>query len=169
MTPQTTNPQLVLHRLLDAPIELVFKVWTDPEHLTAWWGPKGSSITVKQFNLQPGGIFHYCMQHPNAGQMWALFKYVEISPVTKLVFTSSFADADANIIIGPFFTTWPLEILNTLTLEAVDGKTKLTLTGGPINATAEEMEAYASMIPNMEQGFGGSFERLDDHLKTITA
>lgn len=169
MTQQTTNPQLVLTRLLNAPVELVFKVWTEPEHLAAWWGPTGSTLTVQKFDLQPGGVFHYCMQHPNAGELWAMFKFREISPVNKLVFVSSFSDAEGNITQGPFFKTWPLEVLNVLTLEDVDGKTKLTLSGGPINATAEEMEVYANMIPNMEQGFAGTFVRLDDYLKTLTA
>ena len=169
MTQQTTNKKLVLTRILDAPAELVFKAWTEPERLAQWWGPKGSSITVEKFDLQPGGVFHYCMQHPNAGEMWAMFKFREISPITKLVFVSSFADAEGNIIRGPFFTTWPLEILNILTLEETDGKTTLTLTGEPIHATAEEMQEYAKMIPNMEQGFAGTFERLDDYLRSATA
>jgi len=169
MTQQTTNPKLVLTRILDAPVELVFKAWTEPERLAQWWGPKGSSITVQKFDLQPGGVFHYCMQHPNAGEMWALFTFREISPVNKLVFVSSFSDADGNIIVGPFFTTWPLEILNILTLEETNGKTTLTLTGEPINATAEEMQAYTNMISNMEQGFAGTFERLDDYLSSTNA
>lgn len=169
MTQQTTDPKLVITRVLDAPVELVFKAWTEPERLAQWWGPKGSSITVQKFDLQPGGIFHYCMQHPNAGEMWAKFTFREILPINKLVFVSSFADADGNINRGPFFTTWPLEILNILTLEDTNGKTTLTLTGEPINATAEEMQAYANMISNMEQGFAGTFERLDDYLSSATA
>ncbi len=64
------QPQLVLTRSLDAPRDLVFKVWTQPQHLAQWWGPAGMDIEVLRFDLQPGGIFHYAMRLPNGTAMY---------------------------------------------------------------------------------------------------
>ncbi|WP_345949340.1 SRPBCC domain-containing protein [Mucilaginibacter sp. PAMB04274] len=166
MTSQT-EPVLEITRILDAPPELVFKAWTEPERLAKWWGPKGSRITIKKFDLKPEGTFHYCMDHPNGTEMWGLFVFHEVSAPRKLVFVSSFADPEGNIIRGPFFSNWPLEIKNVLTLEETDGKTIMTLKGGPINATEDEMAQFAKMTQSMQQGFGGSFNVLEEYLKSI--
>lgn len=167
MTQSNEKSQLVITRELDAPAALVFQAWTDPEMLAKWWGPKGSAIKVNKFELEPGGTFHYCMDHPNGQEMWGLFSFREILPPTRLTFVSSFSDAEGNITRGPFFPNWPLEILNIITLEEKEGKTTLTLTGGPINANEDELQLYASIIPSMEQGFGGSFDQLEEYLKTL--
>jgi len=167
MTEQQVNePQLVITRVFNAPAALVFKAWTEPVGLAQWWGPAGTTITIKTLDLKPGGRFHYCMHMPNGGEMWGLFTYREITPPQKLVFVNSFSDAEGNIVRGPFFPNWPLEILNTLTLEETDGKTTLTLKGGPINATEEEMQVFATHVQSMQGGFGSSFNRLDEYLAT---
>lgn len=159
------DKQLVIERVFNAPRELVFKAWTEADRLAQWWGPKGANIEVKQLDLRPGGMFHYYLSAANGSEMWGRFVYEEILAPERLVFVSSFSDKDANATHGPFFDgVWPLVIRNILTLEDANGKTKLKLTGQPINATAEEMKMYAGMITNMEQGFGGTFDQLDDYL-----
>lgn len=64
--------------------------------------------------------------------------------------------------------TWPLEILNIMTFTEEDGKTKLTITGGPVNATQEEQETYKANQESLRTGFGGSFDKLDDYFLTQT-
>jgi uncharacterized protein YndB with AHSA1/START domain len=162
---ETSQPQLVIRRVFEAPRQLVFNAWTEPERLAKWWGPRGSTIMIKKFELMPGGIFHYGMAMPN-GEMWGIFTFREITPPERLLFVSSFSDAEGNIIRGPFFPNWPLEILNTLVLEESNGKTVLTLKGVPINATEQEMKVFATHIQNMQQGFGGTFDQLEEYLKT---
>ncbi|HUP13763.1 MAG TPA: SRPBCC domain-containing protein, partial [Niastella sp.] len=110
------------------------------------------------------GTFHYRMGMPDGNEMWGLFTFREMEAPGKLVFVNSFADADGNIARAPFFTDWPLEILNILTLEEDNGKTKLTLRGNPINATAGEYERYLSLFDSMKQGFGGTFDQLDEYV-----
>ncbi|MBE9584676.1 SRPBCC domain-containing protein [Mucilaginibacter sp. JRF] len=159
-----TTQSLVLTRTLNAPVALVFKAWTDREALAQWWGPQGSTVTVKEFNLTPGGLFHYHLSSQH-GEMWALFKFREIEAPGKLVFVSSFSDEDGNLTRGPFFPNWPLEILNILTLEEADGKTLLTLTAEPINATADETKVFTDLHPSMQQGYAGTFIQLENYLK----
>ena len=159
--------ELVITRVFDAPRKLVFKAWSEAAHLAEWWGPPGSAIEIKKLEFRPGGAFHYRMTIPGFGEIWGLFVYREIVEPERIVFVSSFCDEDGNIILSPFFKIWPLEILNTLALVEQGGKTTMTLSGGPINATEEELEAYESMKGSMQQGFGGTFDRLDTYLAKI--
>jgi uncharacterized protein YndB with AHSA1/START domain len=78
-------------RVFHAPRALVWKAWTEPERLAAWWGPKGSKLEVKKHELRTGGLFHYAMHGP-AGTMYGRFIYEEITPPERLSFTSGFAD-----------------------------------------------------------------------------
>lgn len=167
MTQETKTPQLVITRVLNAPRELVFKMWTQAEHLAHWWGPKGFEPTVKKLEFKPGGEFHYGMKGANGLEIWGKFIYRDIVEPEKIVYVNCFADEDGNTIRSPFIPNWPLEILNTVTFEFEDGKTKLTIAAGPINVTKEEMETFRTNTAGMQQGFGSILEKLDEYLATI--
>ncbi|MBS1531086.1 MAG: SRPBCC domain-containing protein [Bacteroidetes bacterium] len=159
-----TTQELVITRIYNAPRKLVYKAWSDAEALAQWWGPAGMTLTVKKLDFRPGGIFHYGMGLPNGAMMWGIFKYRDIKEPEQIVFVNSFADEDGNITRAPFHPAWPLEILNKLVLEEHDGKTTMTLSGGPVNATKEEFEVFAASIPQMEGGFKGTFDQLEAFL-----
>jgi uncharacterized protein YndB with AHSA1/START domain len=163
------QPQLVITRTLDAPRELVFRAWTEPQHLGQWWGPAGMDIEVVSFDLRPGGIFHYAMRPPNGPAMYGRMAYREIAPPERLVWVNSFADAAGNVVQSEYFKAneFPLEIFNVLTLTETDGKTTLTLQGCPINASESQVQFYQAMFPSMEKGFGGTFDQLVAYLKTM--
>jgi hypothetical protein len=59
--------QIISSRIFDAPIEMVFQAWTDPDHLKKWWGPKGFSNTFHEFDLRPGGKWRFIMHGPEKG------------------------------------------------------------------------------------------------------
>ncbi|MBX4147823.1 SRPBCC family protein [Paenibacillus lautus] len=158
---------LLLSRVFNAPRELVFKVWTDPEHFGKWWGPQGYSLEVITMDVRPGGMFLGCQKSPDGNQaMWGKFVYQEVIVPEKLVFIQSFSDEEGNTIRAPFNANWPLEIMNIITLEEIDGKTTLTMQGGPVNATAEEQVAFDGMAPMVKQGFGGTFDQLAQYLES---
>ncbi|WP_339218096.1 SRPBCC domain-containing protein [Paenibacillus sp. FSL W7-1332] len=158
---------LLLSRVFNAPRELVFKVWTDPEHFGKWWGPQGYSLEVITMDVRPGGMFLGCQKSPDGNQaMWGKFVYQEVIVPEKLVFIQSFSDEEGNTIRAPFNANWPLEIMNIITLEEIDGKTTLTMQGGPVNATAEEQAAFDEMAPMVKQGFGGTFDQLAQYLES---
>jgi uncharacterized protein YndB with AHSA1/START domain len=159
--------EFVVERVFEAPRKLVWQAWTEPERLAQWWGPKGAAIRVAKHELRPGGIFHYAMQLQPGRDIWGRFIYREIAAPDRLVFVSSFSDADGGITRPPFRQLgddWPLEILNTLALVEQGGQTTLTLRGCPINATEEGRKAYASMIGSMQQIYAGTFDKLAEHL-----
>jgi uncharacterized protein YndB with AHSA1/START domain len=104
------------------------------------------------------------MAYKPGHEMWGRFVYRDITAPERLVYVSSFSDDSAGLTRAPFKDTFPLEILNTLTLSEQDGKTVLTLRGRPLNATAEEVATFIDMLPSMQQGFGGTFDQLAAYL-----
>jgi uncharacterized protein YndB with AHSA1/START domain len=159
--------EFVFTRAFDAPRDLVWKAWTDPQALGQWWGPKGAAIRVINFELKPGGMFHYAMAFQPGHDMFGRFVYREIVAPERLVFVNSFSDAAGGITRAPFpqlKDKWPLEVLNVMTLTESAGKTTLTLRGGPINAAEEERAMFAGNLDSMRQGFGGTFEKLAEWL-----
>jgi len=163
---QTTTQELVITREFNAPRELVFKVCSEAEHLAQWWGPKGSTLTVRSFDFNPGGIFHYSMEMGSM-VMWGKFRYIEMTKPERIVFINSFSDEAGNVTPNAFLPDFPLEIMNILTLTEQDGKTTLILKGGPINATEKEMNTFQGMLGGLQQGFAGTFEQLDNYLETL--
>lgn len=164
--------EFVISRTFDAPRDLVWKVWTDAEHLAQWWGPKGCSIRVAKLDVRPGGMFHYAMAYQPGQEMWGRFVYREIAPPERMVYVSSFSDEEGGITRAPFPQlkgTFPLEVLNTLTLSEDNGRTTMTVRGGPLNATEEERATYRGMFGSMQQGFTGTFESLDAYLAKLRA
>jgi uncharacterized protein YndB with AHSA1/START domain len=159
--------ELTISRIFDAPIDIVYKAWTQPEQLAKWWGPTGFKILVANLDLRPGGMFLYSMQSPDGQEMWGRFVYKEIEAPTRLVFVNSFTDEKGNIIRAPFSPVWPLEVFNILTFSDYGTKTAISLKGWPLNATLEEHAAFKAMHEGMNQGFKGTFDQLDSHLARL--
>lgn len=159
---------LVYTREYDAPRQLVWDALTQAEHLKHWWGPVGLEMKHTTVDLRVGGLFHYGMATPDGNEMWGRFMYNEIEEPNKLVFTSSFSNAQGEIAPPPFpGLVFPAEIRNTVTLQERDGKTIMTWSGQPVNATDEEVKTFEGLIGSMQQGFGGTFEQLHNYLNKI--
>lgn len=109
---------LKIERMFDAPRELVFKVWTQPEHMAKWFGPRGFKSTILRSELRPGGHYRIHMLGPD-GDHWTQGVYLEVIPPERFSYTYAWADANGN-------PTRP-ETTLTVTLEDLGGKTKLTL------------------------------------------
>jgi uncharacterized protein YndB with AHSA1/START domain len=158
------DAEFAITRVFNAPRELVFKAFTEPERLAQWWGPKGCAIEVRKLDLRPGGVLHYSMRMGNHPPIWGKFVYREIAPPERVVFVNSFSDENCGLTQNPWMPEWPLEVLNTLTLTEHEGRTTLSLRGGPINASEEQRKAFEANCKGMEQGFAGTFDQLDAYL-----
>ena len=140
--------ELTLTRMINAPVETVFRAWTDPVQVAKWWGPKDFTNPVCELDTRPGGKIKIDMTGPDgtAYPMGGLFH--EIDEPRKLVFTSTaFADENGNN---------QLEVLNTIVFEDHNGKTKLTLTAAVKKATP----AVAAPVAGMHEGWSQSLDRL---------
>lgn len=78
--------EIVITRLLDAPRERVFRLWTTPEHITRWWGPVGFTTTVHEMNVVPGGRWKLTMHGPDGRDYRNTITFLEVLPPEKLVF-----------------------------------------------------------------------------------
>jgi uncharacterized protein YndB with AHSA1/START domain len=162
--PPPGERELVITRVFDAPRKLVWKAFTESDRLAQWWGPQGFTMLVRTLDFRPGGVFHYAMRAPDGHVMWGKFVYREIQAPERMVFVNSFSDEDGAIIRAPFSPTWPLEVLNTVTLTESDGTTTVTLRGGPINATEKERDTFWNSQQSVQQGFAGTFDQLAAYL-----
>jgi uncharacterized protein YndB with AHSA1/START domain len=155
---------LVITRTLEAPRELVWKAFTEPERMARWWGPPGSNVGRYTMDFRPGGRYHFSLTFPQGGEMWGLFVYQEISPIERLVYHHSFSNAEGNIAASPFGGAWPARILSTLEFVENGSSTEVTLRWSPLEATSEEEAAFSALIGDMTNGWGGTLDRLATYL-----
>jgi uncharacterized protein YndB with AHSA1/START domain len=96
MTNDSGSPDaVVIERTFDAPVDLIWQMWTDPEHFKAWYGPDGATIPTATMDVRVGGSRHLCMEvhTPNGPtQMWFAGEYLEVIEHRRLVYTESMSD-----------------------------------------------------------------------------
>jgi uncharacterized protein YndB with AHSA1/START domain len=156
---QPEEQELVITRVFDAPRELVFKSWTEPERLMRWWGPKGFTSPVCKIDLRPGGVFHNCMRSPEGKDYWSQGVYREIVKPERIVCTDTFANEKGNPVSPQDYgmsPDWAAEMLITVTFTEHAGKTRLTLQHSPMNPGPDR--------DMCEQGWNESLDKLEDYL-----
>jgi uncharacterized protein YndB with AHSA1/START domain len=118
MNDATTGRELVITRLFDAPRELVFRCWTEPEHLAKWFGPAGFTAPSVTVNATEGGTWRTCIRDAERGEeYWASGVYLEIVEPERLVFSFRWDPQEGQ----------PREdTLVTVILADRDGKTEMT-------------------------------------------
>jgi uncharacterized protein YndB with AHSA1/START domain len=164
-----TSKDFVVLRVFDAPRDLVWKAFTDPERMKEWWGPKGFTVISSKMDLRPGGTYHYGMKAPNGSAMWGKFVFREIVAPERMVFINSFSDEAGGITRHPMAPTWPLEMLSTFTFaEEPGGKTKVTIRWSAYKASEEEQKTFDTSHDGMRQGWGGTMDQLADYLAKTT-
>ena len=160
-----TSPDFVISRVFNAPREMLWKCFTEPEHVPKWWGPKGVTSSVKTLDLRPGGMCHYKMITPDGQVWWGKSVYREIAASSRLVFINSFSDEDAGLTRHPLGPTWPLEMMTIITFEEQPGgKSKVTIRWTPHNPTAEERQTFDAGHDSMRMGWTGSLDQLEAYL-----
>ena len=144
MTANKTDIAIV--RIFDAPVESVWKYWTQPEYFKQWWGPAAATCTASRIDFRVGGTYHNCLRVQDAEgkamDVWATGTYKVVEPFEKIVFTDSFADADGNIVPASYYgmADSDNEQEVALTFEALgDNKTKMTLQHTRLDRTTREV------------------------------
>ncbi|WP_316822473.1 SRPBCC domain-containing protein [Pedobacter gandavensis] len=141
--------ELFITHLFDAPVEMVFQAWTNPEQLTKWYAPDGCSITYKNLELKENGSFHSCIHDPVHGPCWVKGQYLEVKSPERLVFSMTLSNEAGDTLAATEAGKpgdWPLEIITTVSFSPVGKQTKLTLHQSVPEASAKENGAYQSWI-----------------------
>lgn len=115
--PTMNGHELLLTRMLDAPRELVFKAWTNPEHVSCWWGPTDFTVPSIHMDVRPGGSYRACLRSDEGAEHWVQGVFREIIVPEQLVFSWAWEDDDGK----PGHETQV-----TVTFEDVGGKTLMT-------------------------------------------
>jgi len=85
-TNSTSDREIIISRVLNAPRELVFEAWTDPKHIIKWWGPKGFTNTFYEMDVRPGGVWRFMMHGPNGVDYPNKVVYLEVVKPERLVY-----------------------------------------------------------------------------------
>ncbi len=145
----SSEKEMSLTRVINAPRQVIFKAWTDPEQLAKWWGPNGFTNPVCKIDAKPGGTIYVDMKAPDGTVYPMDGEFHEIVEPERLVFTSAALDKNGKRLF---------EVLNTVTFTEENGKTKLSLHAAVSNITAEGRP----YLDGMNEGWNQSIDRLDE-------
>ena len=151
---------LVVERSFNAPRELVWRAWTEPEHFMRWYGPKGFTMTTCEIDFRVGGRHIFGLRSPDGWGYWTTGVYREIVPFERWVATDTLADEHGNVVTAAHYGMGgdsPMETVITVALEDLGaGKTKLTL--------RQAGWADNSMAAGASGGWNQAFDKLADIL-----
>ena len=146
---ETSERELVITRTFEAPRSLVYKAWTEPEHMVNWLGPQGFTSKILKSELRVGGAYRFHMRDAQGGDHWQQGVFREIVEPEKLVFTYEWANAQGE-------ATRP-QTMVTIILEDLGGKTRMTLRQGIFESVTARDDHRG--------GWSSSFERLAEYVK----
>jgi uncharacterized protein YndB with AHSA1/START domain len=154
--------ELIITRLFDAPREIVWKSWTEPEIVMQWWGPKNFTSPSCRIDFRVGGSYLYCMRSPEGKDIWSGGVYREIDKPGKIVCTAGFTDEKGNPVPAASYgmnPDFPAEMLMTVTFDVQAGRTRLTLrhagipAGDSLDMTKagwnESLDKFAGVVAQM--------------------
>jgi uncharacterized protein YndB with AHSA1/START domain len=139
------NRTLTIEKKFNAPLQLVWNAWSQPEHIGQWWGPKGMETKVIEHEFKVGGHWKYVMQMPNGGEFITEGIYSQIVEHEKIVSSADFKPMTEGVEIQALF-------------EADGDKTKFTF--NVVHPTAAYCKQQEQM--GFYNGWGSTFDRLDE-------
>lgn len=139
---------LTLERTFNAPIQLVWDAWTQPEHITQWWGPKGMETKVIEHDFRVGGQWKYSMTMPDGNEFITDGVYSAIEELRKIISSANFKPMTEGVEIQALF-------------EEDGDKTKFTF--NVVHPTEEYCKQQEKM--GFYNGWGSTFERLNAFLE----
>ncbi len=155
MTPETSTAdrEIVLTRLVNAPPALVFEAWTNSEHVSRWWGPRGFTTTTHEMDLRPDGVWRHTMHGPDGVDYPDRIIYREVVRPERLVYD-----------LGSDLEDDPGQIHVTVTFDDREGKTCITMR--LVFASAAEREMVVEQHHAIEGG-NQHLDRLEEYLATM--
>lgn len=156
-----------ISREFDAPINLVWKVYTEAEHMKKWFAGPGMEMTYCTLDLRPRGMMHY--KQEGAGMvLWGRFIFKEIDEPNRMTYLSSFSNENAEVAPNPFSPAWPAEIMNVMTLTENNGKTTVHLSAEAYNASQGEIDGFKAANEGMNQGYKVTLDKLESYLAELS-
>ena len=157
-----TKDAIVIERTFNAPVNLIWQLWTQPAHFQNWYGPQSASVPVAEMDVRVGGKRLICMEMQRTDgsmKMWTTGEYIEVIPNERLVYSESMADENGNVMSASdmgMSEGFPMTTEVIVVLEDLGGRTKMTMThaGMPANQGASS-------------GWEQAFAKMEDYIKTV--
>jgi len=148
--------EYTMSRVFDAPVEKLWRAWSDPDTFKMWWGPKGFTSESAVTDFRVGGRYVWNMHSPEGKDFYSAGEFKEIVPMKKIVFTDSFSDENGKAIPASTYGlpgNWPMELTTTVTFEKMNGKTKMTWNepGIPEESLKDAREGGKESMDKLEQ------------------
>jgi uncharacterized protein YndB with AHSA1/START domain len=145
----TADRELRLTRTLDAPVELVWEVWTQPQHIAQWWGPNGFTNTISKMEIEPGGEWDLVMHGPDGTDYKNKSVFKEIIPLKKIVYEH---------VSSPKFVA-------TIEFEAKGEQTFLSW-----HMLFDSLEQFVQVVKTFkaDEGLKQNIEKLNQYLKDMS-
>jgi uncharacterized protein YndB with AHSA1/START domain len=156
MTEPAERDAVVLERRLSAPAEVIWQLWTDPEHFAQWYGPSGATVSVITMDVRVGGARHIAMEMTTPRgpmRMWLAGEHLEVVPPERLVYTDARSDADGNILspeAAGMPPGYPAITEVHLELRESAGTTTLTLTHVGVPADSPAASGWTAALDKLE-------------------
>ena len=150
--------EIVVNRVFNLPVSVVWLALTDAEYFKKWWGPRGFTCPSSKMEAKVGGKYLSCMRGPDGKEYWSTGVVKELIPERKLVLTDSFSDEKGNIKPAREYGMpgdWPKELLITVYLEEADGATKMKL---------KHQGIPGEMREDCIKGWNESFDKLEENI-----
>lgn len=162
----TLKRELRISRIFDAPRELVWKAFTEPDRMKKWWGPETFTTPYIKSDFRVGGKYLVCMRSPDNKDFWSAGSYLEIDPYKKLMMTDSFADENGNVVSASFYgmsPDFPMESHVTFNFEEDDNRdrTRFIMVYDDVSGIPEDH------MKDMTQGWNEMFDKLSGYLAAI--
>jgi uncharacterized protein YndB with AHSA1/START domain len=143
---------VVIERSFDAPPDLIWQMWTEPEHFKAWYGPDGATVPVAKMDVRPGGSRLVCLEMDTPRglvRMWFTGEYRQVAENQRLVYTESMADENGNVVPpsdAGMPPGHPATTEVTVELHDLGGRTKMVLTHTGIPADSPGAAGWAMAL-----------------------
>ncbi len=150
-----SHDAVVIERSFDAPVDLIWQMWTDPEHFKAWYGPDGGTIPVAKMDVRVGGTRLVCMEMPSPDgpmHMWFTGEYREVVKNERLVYTESMSDENGNVSSPSETGTpegHPMTTEVRVELEDVGGRTKMVMTHAGVPGDSPGAAGWAMALDKL--------------------
>lgn len=164
----TGKDRFVINRTFDAPLDVMYDMWTNPKHIAQWLPPTGFQMQFLKADIKPGGGSFYFMHDGGNTKMYGRAKYLEMQKPDRLVYTQQFCDENnEKSLRHPHAPTWPETMITTVTFsEEGPHKIRVTVTWEVYgDATREEIETFVKSKGGMTMGWTGSFDKLEAYIE----
>jgi uncharacterized protein YndB with AHSA1/START domain len=146
-----TEREIHVERIFDAPRDRVFELFTDPELVPEWWGPRGTTTIVDEMDVRNGGSWRYVTRNSDGSETAFRGTYREVSPPDRIVQTFEWEGMPGHVSV------------DTAVFEDLGDRTKLVSTS--IFHTSEERDGMLGS--GMEQGLNETYERFDELIERL--